>query len=98
MCNTICFSAVKMDARTRLNVTLYVHCLSCVSLSQYFTLSHSTVLQLYTCLSAYIYTNRLRPWRSLNHISSWRLQVRKCIVMWDVRCLCSIIRYFWMKR
>jgi len=88
-----------MDARTRLNVTLNVHYLSFVPLSQYFTLlPHSTVLQLYTCLSAYIYTNRLRPWRSLNHSSSWRLHVRECIVMWDVRRLCSIIRCFWMKR
>jgi hypothetical protein len=29
ICNTYCFSTTTMVARTRLNVTLYVHCLSC---------------------------------------------------------------------
>jgi len=31
LCNTYCFSTAKMVARTRHNVTLYVHCLSCFS-------------------------------------------------------------------
>ena len=30
ICNTYCFPIVTMVARTRLNVMLYVHCLSCV--------------------------------------------------------------------
>ena len=34
ICNIYCFSTAKMVARTRLNVTLHVYCLSC------FTLSH----------------------------------------------------------
>jgi hypothetical protein len=29
LCNTHCFSTLTMVARTHLNVTLYVHCLSC---------------------------------------------------------------------
>jgi len=29
ICNTYCFSTATMVARTRLNVTLYVHCQSC---------------------------------------------------------------------
>jgi len=29
ICNTYCFSTAAMVARTRLHVTLYVHCLSC---------------------------------------------------------------------
>ena len=29
ICNTYCFSTATIDAGTRLNVTLYVHCLSC---------------------------------------------------------------------
>ena len=32
ICNTCCFSTVTMVARTRLNVPLYVHCLSCLKL------------------------------------------------------------------
>jgi len=32
ICNTYCFSTAKVVARTRLNVTLYVHCLSCFQL------------------------------------------------------------------
>ena len=31
-CNIYCFSIAKMATRTRLNVTLYVHCLSCPDL------------------------------------------------------------------
>ena len=30
--NTYCFSTATMVARTRLNFTLYVHCLSCTAL------------------------------------------------------------------
>ena len=30
ICNTYCFCTASMLARTRLNVTLYVHCLSCI--------------------------------------------------------------------
>jgi len=30
ICNTHCFSTTTMVARTRLNVTLYAHCLSCL--------------------------------------------------------------------
>ena len=30
ICNTYCFSTATMVARRRLNVTLYVRCLSCV--------------------------------------------------------------------
>jgi hypothetical protein len=33
ICNTYWFSSATTIARTRLNVTLYVHCLSCLSLS-----------------------------------------------------------------
>jgi len=29
-CNTLCFSTATMVTRTRLNVTFYVHCLSCL--------------------------------------------------------------------
>jgi len=29
LCNAYCLSTAAMVARTRLNVTLYVHCLSC---------------------------------------------------------------------
>jgi hypothetical protein len=29
ICNIHCFSTAKVDARTRLNFTLYLHCLSC---------------------------------------------------------------------
>ena len=29
ICNTYCFSTATMVARTRLNATLYVHCLFC---------------------------------------------------------------------
>ena len=29
ICNTYCFSIATMVTRTRLNVTLYAHCLSC---------------------------------------------------------------------
>jgi len=29
ICNTHCFSTATMVARTRLNTTLYLHCLSC---------------------------------------------------------------------
>jgi hypothetical protein len=29
ICNTYCFSATLMVAQTRLNLTLYVHCMSC---------------------------------------------------------------------
>jgi hypothetical protein len=32
ICNTHCFSTATLVARTRLNVTLYVHCLSCLFL------------------------------------------------------------------
>jgi hypothetical protein len=32
-CNTYCFSAATMVARTRLSITLFVHCLSCCKLS-----------------------------------------------------------------
>jgi len=31
VCNIYCFSAATVVAQTRLNVTLYVHCLSCVT-------------------------------------------------------------------
>ena len=34
MCNTHYFSTVTMVARTRVNVTLYVHCLSCYSITK----------------------------------------------------------------
>ena len=42
-CNTFCFSTATIVARTRLNVTLYVHCLSClfhdvVSITAYMSL------------------------------------------------------------
>ena len=30
ICNNYCFPTIKMVARTSLNVTLYVHCLSCL--------------------------------------------------------------------
>jgi len=37
ICNTYCFSTAKMVAqRTRLDVTLYVCCLSCLSFIKYF--------------------------------------------------------------
>ena len=32
ICNTHCFSTATMVARTRLNVTSYVHCLSCYNI------------------------------------------------------------------
>ena len=32
ICDTYCFSAATMVARTRLNVTLCIHCLSCYKL------------------------------------------------------------------
>jgi hypothetical protein len=35
ICNTHCFSTTKMVARTRLNVTLYVHCLPCYRFSDF---------------------------------------------------------------
>ena len=33
LCHSYCFSTATMVARTRLNVTLYLHCLSCLYLS-----------------------------------------------------------------
>ena len=34
ICNTYCFSTATMAARTRRNVTLYVHCVSCYKVGQ----------------------------------------------------------------
>jgi len=34
LCNTYCFSAATVVARTRLTVTLYVHCLYCFKLTE----------------------------------------------------------------
>ena len=33
LCNNHCFSTSTMVARTRLNITLYVHCLSCCTVT-----------------------------------------------------------------
>jgi hypothetical protein len=42
-CNTDCFSTATLVARTRLNVTLYVHCLSCSVYMKVFGLGHALV-------------------------------------------------------
>ena len=34
ICNTFCFSTTTTVARTRLSVTLYVHCLSCYCMTK----------------------------------------------------------------
>jgi len=50
--NTCCFSTATMDERTLLNVTLYVHCLSCINVDTYtqvLLVSH----EIYTNITAY---------------------------------------------
>jgi hypothetical protein len=42
LCNAHCFSTTTMVARTRLTVTLYVHCLSCCSLP---SITHTSGVQ-----------------------------------------------------
>ena len=34
ICNTHCFSTATIGTRTRLNATLYVHCLSCFQIAE----------------------------------------------------------------
>ena len=40
ICNTYCFSTATMVRRTRLTVTLYVHCLYCLNSSQLMVLEN----------------------------------------------------------
>jgi len=43
ICNTYCFSTAIMIAQRRPNVTLYLHCLSCLSSPRSFALSFSSI-------------------------------------------------------
>ena len=53
MCNTYCFSTATMAARRRLNVTLYIHCLSCYKMNsnEMYVINNKSLTRFQYCIS-----------------------------------------------